>query len=314
MTAAARYAVQGERGDQTGLHMKRRFFPLLISVILAVTASSAYAANAPQEYRHPVEIGGALRGTIIIVGWKRDTAEIKKLVNLVRQRGDEAYRIIARDIRRLKSAAPKTPVAVGWQTAECLSKGRLIAEWTDVDVLVRRDSAGGSADLRINPGARTVTLERSGLRLSTRAVLEGYLVDLLLRYINAAGMKNVLVNVGTVFRGLGESLHGPWKVQVQEDSTTYAKHSFDISASNVGIATLSATAYPGGEIYDPRKRRMIRLDAKGATVIMNEAALAAGMAHAVMIAGPRDGMKLLERGSAHGLIVDASGSFLRKGL
>lgn len=288
---------------------------IVLAVIMFAGVSSAYAEDTPREFQQVFSIGGRISAAAIIVGWPRDEANIKKLVDIAAGHANEALLTIDADIRRINEASPRTAVAIGWQTAEYLSKAQEVARWTDTDILAAAPSRNAAKALSLDAKARTATRTSPDVAVAGSAIIEGYLADLMIRYINAGGMNNALVRVGNVFHGLGQSLHGPWKIQVQEDSTAYAKHSLNLTVSNIGIATVSATQLPGNTIYDPRSGEMIRAGCKGATVAMPEAAHAQGIAHAVMIAGPDKGMKILNGvSSASGLIIDAKGTFLRKGL
>ncbi len=300
--------------------MKRRIITLFICIALLVP-TSAFAQDAGvEQYQYSLKIGGTVDSAVLIVGYKKDAADIKKLVDIVVGHANEALALLdennsSSDIAKLNAAAGGAAVTVGWQTIECLAQAVKASKMTDTDLLAAPGSQGSYKDVAINEGATTVQLKKAGMKIRTSAVRDGYLADILLRYINAGGMQNVMVKVGNVFRGIGVGLHSPWKIQVQEDSTTYAKHALNIPIANTAIATVSSTDFPGKMIYDPSAGRDIAVPIKGATIIMAEGALAQGVATAVMIAGPVKGMKLLNdvKGS-QGLIVDPAGKFLRKGL
>ncbi len=286
----------------------------VLTFALMLIAAGAHA-DAPKQYQHSIIVGGRFSGAVLIVGWARDESKIAKLVDLVTQHADEAYRTISSDVARLNGSSSQAPASVGWQTAECVANARRVAEWTKVDILAAPGSSGGYKDVKVDVEKRTIEFKKAGVRINIDPVINGYLADVLIRYIHASGMQNAMVKVGNVFRGVGVSLHGPWKIQVQEDSTTYARHALNLTVSDTAIATISSTQLPGRQVYDPRSGKNIATQCKGATIVMSEAALAEGVAYAVMIAGPKDGMKILERvGKARGLIVDKSGKFLRYGL
>lgn len=288
---------------------KLRIIAALI-ICAALFAGTAHASGTKQ-YSHRVSVGGK-SGAVLIVGWSKDEANIQKLVNLVSQHANEAYRSILGDLNRLSSS--EGSMQVSWQTAECLAKGIQVSKWTKVDILSASGSSGSYKDISVNEKKRTVNVKKTGLRFKADSIMSGYLADLMIRYIHSSGMQNALVKVGNVFRGVGHSMHGPWKIQVQEDSSTYARHALNLTVSNVAIATISSTQLPGKSIYNPRAKHNVATQCKGATIVMSEGAQAEGVAYAIMIAGPGDGMKIMEKSGANGLIVDKSGKFLRRGL
>jgi thiamine biosynthesis lipoprotein ApbE len=281
------------------------------SIACAALLAGAAHASGTKQFSHRVSVGGK-SGAVLIVGWSKDEANIQKLVNLVAQHANEAYRTITGDLGRI--AGTQGSVDVGWQTAELLAKGIQVSKWTKVDVLSASGSSGGYKDISVNEKKRTVDVKKPGLRFKADSIMSGYLADLMIRYIHSSGMQNALVKVGNVFRGLGSSMHGPWKIQVQEDSSTYARHALNLPVSNVAIATISSTQLPGKSIYSPRAKHNIATQCKGTTIVMGEAAQAEGVAYAIMIAGPGDGMKIMGKAGATGLIVDLSGKFLRRGI
>lgn len=286
-----------------------------ILILTFVLVASAAHADVPKQYQHGIAIGGTTSGAVLIVGWTRDESKIAQLVELTSRHADEAYRTIKNDVARLNASSVQGPIAVGWQTAECVAAAQQIAEWTRLDVLAAPGSDGGREDVSTDVKGKTIEFKKAGVKITVDAVINGYMADILVRYIYAAGMQNVMVKVGNVFRGVGQGLNGPWKIQVQEDSTTYARHALNLTVSDTAIATISSTQLPGRQVYDPRSRKSVATQCKGATIVMNEAALAEGLAYAIMIAGPKDGMKLLERvGNSRGLIVDTAGTFFRRGL
>lgn len=287
------------------LFMKSNLLRFII-VLLMTTTLLAWPqilhASGLEQYQHRVTIGGRVPGAVLIVGWQKDEKDVKRLVDLVAQHADEAYRTINGDISRLNGSSAGTTQTVGWQTAELLSRGVQVSKWTKTDILKAPGGNGGYKDISVKEKSRSVEIKKDGIRLQAQSIINGYIADLMIRYISASNMQNAMVKVGNVFRGMGQSTRGPWKIQVQEDSSTYARHALNITVSNSGAATISST-------------QMTASRCKGATIIMNEAALAEGVAYAIMIKGPNEGMKILSKlGSARGLIVDKSGKFVRYGL
>jgi thiamine biosynthesis lipoprotein ApbE len=271
-------------------------------------------ADVVKQFQKQVRVGGK-SAAILIIGFPKDEKEINKVIDAVGMRTSEAYNLIMADLTKLNANAGQGPMTVNWQTAELIDNGIKVSNWAGTDVLAAPGSTGGYKDVNVNKDTRTVEIMKPGTLLQTKPMMDGYIADLMIRFVYAAGMRNAMAKVGNVFRSMGNSMRGPWKISVQEDSTTFAKHTLNVTVSNAGAATVSANQLPGRQIYDPGKKRQVNARCKGATIIMNEASFAEGVAYAIMISGPKKGQKMLAKiGAAKGLIVDNSGKFTRHGL
>lgn len=141
---------------------------------------------------------------------------------------------------------------------------------------------------------------------------DGFLADAVLRYLYAGGMKNILVRINATFRGIGQSRQGPWTVQVQDEEGTFAHHALNLTLQNTGVATVTAGQFRGKTLIDPRTKQPVTLRTRGVVVVSREAALAQGVAQAIFLMGPQEGMALFQRlPDVKGMIVDADGNFLR---
>lgn len=214
----------------------------------------------------------------------------------------------ASEVAKLNASGGKQKVS--WQVADAYKAARKVASLSGgaFDVVV---VGGDYNSIDVDEKNDTVELKKGGMETRFDPIIEGILADYIITLIGQANMKNAMVRVGNVFRGSGTSLHGPWAIQVQEDSTSYARHALNITVSNTGVATISATDFKSKPLIDYRSKNAVTPSSKGATVMMNEAALAQGIAYAVFVVGPKDGMDLLSKAGARGLIVDAEGKFLR---
>jgi len=253
---------------------------------------------------------------MIIIGWPADAANIQKLADLVVAEAEKVYDLLdaanpASEVARLNANSGKGKMQVSWPVSDAFKKAKKISEWTKgaFDIVVLN---GDHKSYSVDEKASTVDLKNSGMEVRFDPVMEGYLADYMITLIYAAKMQNAMVRAGNVFRGIGRSLYGPWSIQVQEDSSAYARHALDLTLSNTGIATISAAEFRGRPLIDYRSKKAVSPACKGATIIMDEAALAQGVAYGVFVMGPADGMSMLNRiGKARGLIVDMQGKFMR---
>lgn len=289
---------------------------LLLCFLTSCLFASPLFAQEPKQFQQKFNFRNGTSGVIVIIGWPADAKSIEKLAETVIDETNRTLDLLdannpSGDVAKLNNNAGKGPLKVAWQVVNAFKAAGQVAGWTKgaFDVVV---SGGDYRDISIDGNASTVELKKPGMRVSFNPILDGYLADYMINLIYTAKMGNAMVKVGNVFRGVGHSLYGPWKIQVQEDSAAYARHALNLTVSNTGIATISATQFRSAPLIDFRSKQTIQPRLKGATIIMKDAALAQGIAYAVFVMGPGDGINFLNKfGKARGLIVDAQGKFLK---
>jgi thiamine biosynthesis lipoprotein ApbE len=310
----------GVRNQKSEVGNRRSRFRLLASgfcllsfLIVASTATPQEAA--PQQFQQNFSIRGRINGTIIVLGWPADAANIQKLADMVIAEAQKTYDALdasnpSSEVARINAAAGTGKQKASWQVVDAYKAAKKVAEWSRgaFDVVV---VGGDYKSIGIDDKENTVELKKSGMETRFDPIMEGILADYMITLINQANMRNAMVRAGNVFRGSGMSTHGPWAIQVQEDSASYARHALNITVSDKGVATISATDFRSKPLIDYRSKTAVAPPEKGATIMMGEAALAQGVAYAVFVVGPKDGMDLLAKAGARGLIVDLQGKFLR---
>jgi thiamine biosynthesis lipoprotein ApbE len=268
-----------------------------------------------QQFQQSFSIRGRVNGAIIILGMSSDTANLQKLADMVIAEAERTYDLLdasnpSSEVAKLNASGGNGKMKVSWQVADAFKAAKKVGQWSKgaFDVI----SVGGDYNqINVDDKEDTVEFKKAGMEARLDPIIEGFLADYMIGLINQANMQNAMVRVGNVFRGSGQSAHGPWSIQVQEDSSAYARHALNLTVSNTGIATISATDFRSKPLIDYRSKNSITPQGKGATIIMNEAALAQGLAYAVFVLGPSEGMNLLTKTGGRGLIVDAQGKFLR---
>lgn len=293
------------------------FFSLVALALFLPGTVLAQGYGSPKQFQRKFSIGNRINGAIVTLGWPSDKKDIEKLADIVISEAERTYNLLnannpQSEVYRLNAnAGRESPIAVSWQTIDALKKARQVAKWTKgaFDVV---SNNGNYNDIEINDKASTVKLKKSGMRLDFTPIIDGFLADYMISMIYRANVHNAMVKVGNVFRGVGHGLNGPWKIQVQEDSAAYARHALNLTVSNTGIATISATQFRYQPLVDFRSKKNINPSCKGATIVMKDAASAQGIAYAVFVMGPKEGFKFLNKfPRARGLIVDANGQFLK---
>ncbi len=286
-----------------------------ISSLLA--QASVHATDGIKLYQRQATIGGRVPAVMLIVGWQKDSNDIEKLMDIVSSKATETFTKLdwqnpSSDISKLNQSAGQGPIKVSDDVAHAIAEAMKISAWTNGAFDITYAGSGSWRDIKVNEGNASVELKKSGMQLRFDNMMEGFLADLMIRYINTANMKNAMVKVGSVFRGMGQSIMGPWKIQVQDDEGTFAHHALNLTVRNAGIAAVSASQYREKPLIDPRSKSTISPPCRGTTIVMKDAAHAQGVAHAVFVLGPKKGYEMLTKmGKAAGLIVDSAGKFIR---
>jgi len=287
---------------------------IAFSAILILKTSSALAQGI-EEFQKHATIGGRLPVSVLMVGWTQDGADIQKLFDIVIAKANEVFgrldwRNPRGEVARVNASAGAGPVQVSPEVFSAFQAAKKVSKWSKGAFDITYAGPGNYRDIKISKGKYTVELTKPGMKVYFDGIMEGFLADLMIRYLYTAGMRHAIVKVGSVFRGMGKTVNGPWKVQVQDDSGMFAKHALKLTVVDTGVATVSANQFRGVPIVDPRTRAQIRATCKGDVVVMKEAALAQGIAQAVFVLGPTEGLALLSK-MGKGLIVDNNGQFIR---
>ncbi|HPQ80304.1 MAG TPA: FAD:protein FMN transferase [bacterium] len=271
---------------------------------LALFAATALPSHAPaqsgvRQYSRQTSIGGRLPVSVILVGYTKDASDIEKLFDIVLARANGIYAKLDGSNPSSETAriAAGGEVATSPEVTAAFDAIRKVCEWTKGAFDVVSEGSGSCRDIRV--GKSSVTFKGSGARFDLSPIMNGFMAEMISKLIYTAGMKHVIVKVGYVFRGYGQGMGVPWKVQIQDDAGTFARHALNLTVINTGIATVSASQYRG-----------TASGCRGVVAVMNDAALAEGVAYAAFRLGPGDGFKLLSK-VAKGLVVDGNGKFMR---
>lgn len=298
--------------------MKNRYLAALLFFLCIAAAQTALAQSGGiRLYQRPFNIGGRIDGAILIVGYTKDEADIQKLIDVVLGKANETFAKLdpmnpSSEISQINANAGATPVKVSDEVFSFFETAVKVSQWTNGFFDIVLSGEGDWRSIKLNDGASTVFLKNKVMQVRSDPMIEGFLAELMIKYVYAAGMQNAMVKVGTMFRGVGQSLSAPWKIQVEDDMGTFAHRALNLVVGNTGIATLSASRYRAQPLIDPRTKTQIRPPSRGVVVIMNDSAAAEAVAYAALVAGPQKGVDIIKNtNSAKGLVVDSSGNFLR---
>jgi FAD:protein FMN transferase len=167
---------------------------------------------------------------------------------------------------------------------------------------------GGSVsfrDVRLDPSRKTITLLRP-LILDLGAVAKGLAIDLAARELQP--FENFAINAGGDIYVGGCNANGePWSIGIRHPRSDSELLDF-LRASNRAVCTSgdyechSSDDGSGHHILDPRAGVSVNTVAS-VTVVAPTAMLADALATAAFVLGPSEGIRLIERLGADGLIV-----------
>jgi len=198
---------------------------------------------------------------------------------------------------------------------------------TDAEVAAARAKVG-SDRLLLEPDGRTVALGAPGMKVDLGAVGQGFGADVACEALRKAGASGALVELGGEVRAAGRKPDGsPWKVAVVHPRATgktmtvaeldgnavstsgdYEKYFLTTEGAAPASVDSRLTTKPrqrrASHILDPRTGKPLVGGAVSVTVIAPECSLADGLATAVSVLGPVEGMKLVESYRAEGRAVE----------
>lgn len=292
------------------------FSLLILALFYGIIYPISARAQGVEEYQRHATIGASVPVSIIILGYSHDKTQINQLMDVVLSKANQAYYNLdwknsQSEVARVNASAGTTPVTVSPEVFAAFQAAKKISEWSGgaFDITYYKGS-GSYKDMKLNDSSKSVQLRGKGMEVRFDDLAQGLIADVMIRYIYHANMHNAMVKAGGVFRGLGQGMHGPWKITMEEESGAFARHALNLIVNNTGIAAISASEFRGVAMIDPRSKAPTYVQCKGVVVVMNDAALAQGIARAAFVLGPEKGMELLSK-YAKGVIVDNNGKFIR---
>lgn len=161
----------------------------------------------------------------------------------------------------------------------------------------------GYPKLSVDCGAPALRKARADVYVDLSAIAKGYAVDRVADVLDAAGATGYLVEVGGEMRLKGTKPGGaPWAVAIETPQRAGRAVQSILELSDVAVATSGDYRNyfeHDGEFYshtiDPRTGGPVRHSLASVTVVAETATLADGMATAMLVLGPGDGLALAER-------------------
>jgi len=172
--------------------------------------------------------------------------------------------------------------------------------------------AAGPDKLEIYEKKGTAGLSGQKTRIHPGGIAKGHACDRAAAVLKEEGVSMAMVNAGGDIRVLGRKINRPWKVGVQDPRDRNRIMAW-IPIANEAVATsgdYEKFFIKDGKRYchilDPRNGRPAD-KSRSATVIADKAWLADGLATAVFVLGPEEGLELSRSMDAEALVIDSGG-------
>ncbi|MFH0795019.1 MAG: FAD:protein FMN transferase [bacterium] len=173
-------------------------------------------------------------------------------------------------------------------------------------------------DLILDGEKGTAFLRREGMRIDLGAIAKGAAVDVGIASLRRSGINRALINAGGDLYAMGSKPDGPWRLGIRAPREERGKLLTFLNVENKGVATsgdyekmviINGKRYH--HILDPRTGRSADR-CVSVTVIAEDAETADGLATALFVLGPEDGLGLCERlPKVEALIINSSFGIFR---
>jgi thiamine biosynthesis lipoprotein len=165
----------------------------------------------------------------------------------------------------------------------------------------------------VDRSASTVTVP-SGVGFDPGGIGKGFAADLVVEALLRDGAAGACVNLGGDLRVEGESPGGgPWAAGVEHPTRSRLSALLTLDRGAVATSTRTRRTWgsredPRHHLIDPATGRPAVTPVVAATAVAAEGWQAEVLSKAAFLAGPVDGLALLEEAGAQGLVVDEDGT------
>ncbi|MBW2618647.1 MAG: FAD:protein FMN transferase [Deltaproteobacteria bacterium] len=175
---------------------------------------------------------------------------------------------------------------------------------------------------RVDGGAVEVStgeirLLKEGLALTLDGLAKGYIVDLAVQKLAFFGIEGALINAGGDIRALGQKGRAPWRVAVLDPTQAHRKGPIiDLADESIATSGNYEVFYDTEKLHhhiiDPASGRspisLVSVSVRAASCLVADA-----LSTTIFCLAPRQGLGLLDRLGASGLIIDRAGHRLSRG-
>lgn len=161
--------------------------------------------------------------------------------------------------------------------------------------------------------------ERADLYVDLSAIAKGHGVDRIAQLLAVAGVPSYLVEIGGELRAKGTNSQGtPWAIAIETPRRSGREVQSIVELTDAAMATSgdyrNYFEYEGAyfsHTIDPRTGSPVTHKLAAVTVVADTAALADGMATALLVLGPKDGYALAERNNIAAYFLTREGDKVR---
>ncbi len=157
----------------------------------------------------------------------------------------------------------------------------------------------GWRGIRLDPAARTVFLEKPGMRIGLGAIAPGYAADLAMEKMKALGIRDGVIDMSGDVLAIGRKDGRPWDIGIAHPRTKGATLAV-LPVSNAGVSTsgdyeryFEKDGKRYCHIIDPRTGYPAEL-CQSVTVVAPVLGFADALATGLFVLGPVEGLKLVE--------------------
>lgn len=314
---------------------------LLLALFACSCVPERFAAQELKRTKRP------MMGTLVEVVWRTKGANDQ--AEAVRGALDRMETLASRmslynpgsELARINEAAGRTAVSVSDEVLDVIEKslalsrategafditvGPVEAAWGDIQregggkVPAEpeiRDALGrvGYRHVKTDPEARTVFLEKEGMRIDLGGIAKGYIVDQGMAWLHEAGIQAALINAGGDILVSGGPDSPSWRIGLQDPLEQGALLGVFLVRKAAVVTSGSYERYLETEegrfthILNPETGRPVE-GLLSVTVVAEQAFAADALATALMVKGREDGISLLRRfPSTRGVLVERDGT------
>ena len=280
----------------------------LVRLVLFAADRPAASAAARAAFDRVAELDAALSDY-------RDSSEVSRLARAAGGPpvpvGPDLFAVLerAQDVGRRSGGA--FDVTVG-PLVRLWRRTLRTGDWPDPARRAEALSCVGSDKMHLDPAARTVLLDRPGMRIDLGGIAKGYAGDQALRVLRARDVSSALVAVGgDVVAGDAPPGEAGWVVVVEPDEPTRAGERLllrraAVSTSGDSQQWVERDGVRYSHILDPRTGIGLT-GRRRATVVAPEGVTADSLATAACVLGPAEAVALVESTSRTAAIVRENG-------
>lgn len=173
----------------------------------------------------------------------------------------------------------------------------------DEATLARLREITGMNLIELDAAGRTVRKRRPEVECDLSAVAPGYAADHIADALEGRGLSGFLIDVGGELVARGRNADGlPWRIAVEQPVTGTGPFAGVVELDGLAITTSGdyrnyreVDGERVGHIIDPRSGRPVSHGLASVTVVDSRAVRADGLATALMVLGPDEGLALARR-------------------